>query len=229
MLLALLVAVPLTLRAQNYNVNDTVTEYHVKGTYYHDKFEGRKTACGEIFDQNLFTAAHWKIKMGTYVLVTNKNTGLQVIVKVNDRCPKRGVIDMSKRAARSIGIKGCQPVTMRILPEGYEAMCEAQDALFDSVSSRLSPHTETEKETSSSAQTLEQKYNLAIGTVENHGQAFELISRLPKKYQEKAIINTIEDNILTIILEVGLPKKKAEQLRLELKYKFKECQVIPKE
>lgn len=122
--------------AQNYSPNDTVTEYPLKGTYYHNKFEGRKTSSGEIFDQNLFTAAHWKIKLGTYVLVTNRNTGLQVIVKVNDRCPKKGVFDMTRRAAHSIGIKGCQPVTVRLLEGDYSEQCEAQDSQFDSVPSR---------------------------------------------------------------------------------------------
>ena len=130
-------ALPLGSRAQSYDVNDTVTEYPMKGTFYHNKFEGRKTASGEIFDQNLFTAAHWKIKKGTYVLVTNRNTGLQVIVKINDRCPRRGVLDMTRRAAHAIGIRGCQPVTVRILPEGYEKICEEQDAKFDSVPSRF--------------------------------------------------------------------------------------------
>ena len=124
--------------AQNYDINDTVTEYPMKGTFYHNRFEGRKTASGEIFNQNLFTAAHWKIKLGTYVLVTNQNTGLQVIVKVNDRCPRRGVIDMTRRAAHSIGIKGSQPVTVRILAGDYEEICEAQDSRFDSVPSMLS-------------------------------------------------------------------------------------------
>ena len=51
---------PLWAAAQNYAVTDTVTEYPNKGTFYHDRFEGRKTANGEIFDQNKFTAAHWK-------------------------------------------------------------------------------------------------------------------------------------------------------------------------
>lgn len=129
-----------TVSAQNYSTEDTVTEYPNKGTYYHDKFEGRKTANGEVFDQNAFTAAHWRIKLGTHILVTNVNTGLQVIVKVNDRCPKRGVIDLSHRAANAIGIRGCQPVTVRLLPDGYEEQCLAQDEAFDSVRSRLSPN-----------------------------------------------------------------------------------------
>ena len=40
------------------------------GTYYADRFVGRKTSCGEIFRQNQYTAAHKTIPMGTYLLVT---------------------------------------------------------------------------------------------------------------------------------------------------------------
>ena len=120
--------------AQGFAAHDTVTEYPHQGTYYHDRFVGRKTASGEIFDQNKFTAAHWKIKLGTLVLVTNRNSGLQVIVKVNDRCPRRGVLDLSHRAAQAIGIRGSQPVTVRILPDGYEGRWAGQEKTFDSVS-----------------------------------------------------------------------------------------------
>lgn len=241
MTLAMLMAIPLTSRAQNYNVNDTVTEYPMKGTFYHNKFEGRKTASGEIFNQNLFTAAHWKIKMGTYVLVTNRNTGLQVIVKINDRCPKRGVIDMTRRAANGIGIKGCQPVTVRILPEGYAELCEQQDFKFDSVSSRfatgelaLKPGAAGNRATPSvsqpaAPQNADPRYNIAIGSAENHGQAFDMISKLPRQYQEKAVINSIEDKTLTVILEVRLPQRKAEELRQKLDSTFKGCRVIDSE
>ena len=122
--------------AQNYSSDDTITEYPNKGTYYHDMFEGRKTSNGEIFDQNKFTAAHWKIKLGTYVMVTNRNNGMQVIVRVNDRCPKHGVFDLSHRAANAIGIKGMQPVNVRLLGDGWHEKWLAQETMFDSVSSR---------------------------------------------------------------------------------------------
>ena len=145
----LLTLLPIMAKGQNYYITDTVTEHNNFGTYYHDRFEGRKTANGEIFDQNKFTAAHWKIKLGTLVMVTNKNSGLQVIVKVNDRCPKHNVLDMSHRAANAIGIRGCQKVTVRILPEGngYEERWAAQETMFDSVRTRLSNNPEAEPAT----------------------------------------------------------------------------------
>lgn len=133
----LLLFAGVTVSAQKFSSTDTVTRYSLKGTIYHNKFEGRKTANGEIFNHNLFTAAHRKFKFGTLLLVTNKNTGLSVIVKVNDRCPKKTVLDMTRRAAYGIGIKGCQPVKVRVLPPTYEEAWASQDALFDSVASRF--------------------------------------------------------------------------------------------
>lgn len=229
----MLAALSPTLLAQNYNVNDTVTEYPMKGTFYHNRFEGRKTASGEVFNQNLFTAAHWKIKMGTYVLVTNRNTGLQVIVKINDRCPRRGVLDMTRRAANSIGIKGCQPVTVRILPEGYEARCEAQDALFDSVASRLAPGVATTPQNTPSATTgaatTKQRYNLVIGTAENHGEAFEMISKVPKKYQGMATLDSVSENAFIVTLTTNLTKKDASSLCKSMKHLFPDIKMTPTE
>ena len=112
--------------AQNYSASDTTTEYNATATYYADKFVGRKTSSGEVFSQDKYTAAHHSIKFGTLVLVTNKKNGQQVIVKVNDRCPRRGVIDLTRKAIRAIGIKGSGKVTIRLLPKSYQSAWEQQ-------------------------------------------------------------------------------------------------------
>lgn len=220
-----------SLVAQNYSTGDTVTEYPNKGTFYHDKFEGRKTASGEVFDQNAFTAAHWRIKLGTYIMVTNQNTGLQVIVKVNDRCPKHGVIDLSRRAATAIGIRGCQPVTVRLLPEGYEQRCMEQDSQFDSVHSRLRPKPQpaaTPLAEPTSVHHTEEHYNLTLCSVASHGEAYGSIQKLPAKYQGKALVETTDESgDLRISLDVRLPKSEAEALRLALADKFPQAVVVP--
>ena len=72
------------------------------GTYYADRFVGRKTSCGEIFRQNQYTAAHKTIPMGTYLLVTYPVTEQQVVVRVNDRCPRAGILDMTKLAVDTL-------------------------------------------------------------------------------------------------------------------------------
>ena len=217
------------LRAQTSSVTDTVTEYPNKGTFYHDLFEGRKTASGEIFDQNKFTAAHWRIKLGTYVMVTNRNSGLQVIVKVNDRCPKHGVFDMSHRAATAIGIRGMQPVTVRILPDGYEERWAAQETMFDSVHSRLTPKTDIDKTTISNSNSKREGecYNLLLGTASNHGEVFTMTRRLPATYRDHVIVESLDaSDSLRLTLDVRLSKKQAEQLTRTLRNTFPKAQLI---
>ncbi|ALR31059.1 hypothetical protein ATE47_11220 [Chryseobacterium sp. IHB B 17019] len=74
-------------------------------SYYHDKFNGRKTASGEIFDNAKFTAANRTLPFGTNIKVTNLNNGKEVIVKINDRGPFHAsrALDMSKAAFDEIG------------------------------------------------------------------------------------------------------------------------------
>ena len=73
-------------------------------SYYHDKFNGRKTASGSRFNNSKYTAAHKKLPFGTRVKVTNEANGKFVIVKITDRGPfvKTREIDLSKRAFMDI-------------------------------------------------------------------------------------------------------------------------------
>ena len=73
---------------------------NVHASYYHDKFNGRRTASGQKFDNNKLTAAHKTLKFGTKVKVTNPKNQKSVIVTINDRGPftKGREIDLSKKA-----------------------------------------------------------------------------------------------------------------------------------
>lgn len=72
--------------------------------YYSDYFQGRPAASGEIFDQNILTAAHNGYAFGTRVRVTNLANGNSVIVKINDRMKSdsKVLIDLSRRAAAEL-------------------------------------------------------------------------------------------------------------------------------
>lgn len=76
-----------------------------KASYYAMKYQGRKTASGELFDQKAMTAAHKRLPFGSKVKVTNVANGKSVVVRVNDRGPfVRGrIIDLSKSAFQRIG------------------------------------------------------------------------------------------------------------------------------
>lgn len=88
-------------------------------SYYHDKFNGRKTASGEVFDNSKLTAANRTIPFGTKIKVTNLNNGKEVIVRINDRGPFHASrsLDMSRAAFEEIGDarSGKIPVKYEIL------------------------------------------------------------------------------------------------------------------
>jgi len=72
--------------------------------FYGDKFQGKKTASGEVFDKNGLTASHKKLPFGTKVKVTNVENGKSVVVTVNDRmaASNPAVIDVTRRAAEEL-------------------------------------------------------------------------------------------------------------------------------
>ena len=75
-----------------------------KASYYATKFQSKKTASGELYDNTKKTAAHKKLPFGTKVKVTNIKNRKSIIVKINDRGPfvKGRIIDLSGSAFSSI-------------------------------------------------------------------------------------------------------------------------------
>ncbi len=73
-------------------------------SYYADRFTGRKTASGRIFNNQKYTAAHRKLPFGTKVRVTNEKNGKSVVVEITDRGPftKGKDIDLTKKAFMEI-------------------------------------------------------------------------------------------------------------------------------
>ena len=73
-------------------------------SYYADRYHGKKTASGELYRNNLNSAAHMELPFGSMVRVTNLANRKSVVVKVNDRGAfKNGrIIDLSKSAFSSI-------------------------------------------------------------------------------------------------------------------------------
>lgn len=73
-------------------------------SYYHDKFEGRRTASGEIFKQKLFTCASNVYPIGTVLKLTNKDKNTIIFVRVNDKGELYGrTLDLSKSAFKALG------------------------------------------------------------------------------------------------------------------------------
>ncbi len=89
------------------NKKNVKTEYGV-ASFYANKFNGRRTANGEIFSQKKLTAASNTLSLNTWVRVTNLRNKKTVIVKITDRMHYRNkrLIDLSRAAAHQLGYTG---------------------------------------------------------------------------------------------------------------------------
>ncbi|SDJ76128.1 rare lipoprotein A [Catalinimonas alkaloidigena] len=100
-----------------------LTQKEGYASYYADRFQGRTTASGETFDMNQLTGAHPTLPFNTLVRITHVKTQRQVVVRINDRGPysHKRILDMSKAAARELGILGKGAVLVRLEVMGMAA------------------------------------------------------------------------------------------------------------
>jgi peptidoglycan lytic transglycosylase len=106
-------------------------------SWYGKRFHRRKTANGERYNMHANTAAHRKLPFGTILRVTNKNSGLSTLIRVNDRGPYVGkrILDLSKKAAIDIDGKGLPKVKL----EGLIANVKFEDDYYFIYSYESSP------------------------------------------------------------------------------------------
>jgi rare lipoprotein A len=110
-------------------MDPVLDESQGEASYYADKFAGKTTASGEVFDPNEMTAAHPELPFGTRVRVTRVGGEREqaVTVRINDRGPyaDNRIIDLSEAAAKRIGMIAEGVVEVRIevldLPTGEQA------------------------------------------------------------------------------------------------------------
>ena len=103
-------------------------EYNAVGyaSWYGPGFHGKKNACGSTFDENSNCAAHRTLPLPCIARVHNLKNGKSVKVLVTDRGPylrqhrhdeRKRIIDLSKGAARRLGINGLGYVHVESLPK----------------------------------------------------------------------------------------------------------------
>jgi rare lipoprotein A len=89
-------------------------------SWYGPGFHGRKTANGETFNMDALTAAHRWLPFGSLVGVQKMINGRSVDVRINDRGPfiKQRIIDLSRAAAKALGLGGTKQVELTLLDKG---------------------------------------------------------------------------------------------------------------
>jgi rare lipoprotein A (peptidoglycan hydrolase) len=117
---------PLPSQKQTPDTDTGSATAHLKNTgkvqvgmasWYGGCFHGRRTASGIRFNQFGLTAAHRTLPFGTLVRVTNQRTRKSCVVQITDRGPYAHgrIIDLSKGAARVIGMPGVARVSLEVV------------------------------------------------------------------------------------------------------------------
>ncbi len=91
-------------------------------SYYAEKFHGKRTANGEVYDMYGISGAHQTLPLNSIVKVTNLENNNELVIKVNDRghFVKGRIFDCSYGAAVKLGFisKGTAIVKVEIIEIG---------------------------------------------------------------------------------------------------------------
>jgi rare lipoprotein A len=92
-------------------------------SWYGEDFHGKPTSSGEVYDMNKVSAAHKILPLGTYVRVRNLQNNKEIDLRINDRGPfvAGRVIDLSKAAAKALGVYGPGTAPVEVVALGIAA------------------------------------------------------------------------------------------------------------
>ncbi|MBO5962907.1 MAG: septal ring lytic transglycosylase RlpA family protein [Bacteroidales bacterium] len=214
-------------------------DFTAKATYYQNRFENRRTSSGEIFSQKKYTAAHKTLPLNTLVRVTHLSNGRSVLLKVNDRCPRAGVIDLSYIAAQRILLHktGTAKVKVELLGDEYMELWEKQNDLFemfdraemnDSVRNRDLDSVIFAKG-NKYEQTFLFTYYVRLATAANKNEAKMIIHQLPEIYKNRAkAVKVYNENFYYINIGPFISVESAEDAVENLKKNYPLAHLIKK-
>ena len=98
--------------------HDPIYSFQGSATWYRSPYKGRRSANGDVFDDDAMTAANRTLPMGTLVTVTNLKTGQSAAMTITDRGPFTPTknMDLSIASAKAVGIyySGTAPVRVDV-------------------------------------------------------------------------------------------------------------------
>ena len=170
---------------------DELFKSNVEASYYADKFHGRKTSSGEIFDMNALTAAHKTLPFGTVVKVTNLENNKSVNVRINDRGPfvAGREIDISKAAATKLDMikTGTARVSLTIVSGSTETSIAKVSAAIQKAKT-LDPN---------------KTWDIQLGAFSKRDNADALAQKLLKAGVENVVFQKTETVIRVVIRNVA--------------------------
>ena len=179
-------------------------------SYYADKYHGRKTSNGEVFNMYDLTAAHKTLPFNTKVKVTNLSNGKSVVVRINDRGPfiKGREIDLSKAAAVKIGMikSGTAKVSLEIVggSDGAANASQGEKAGGDSLQGQKSDALAKTAATSGC-----ERWNIQLGAFSSRKNASIFAADAQAAGIRHLAYQTTQSGVIRVIIK-DLPTEKVQ-------------------
>ncbi len=175
-------------------------------SWYGRDFHGKLTSNGEVYDMNALTAAHKTLPFNSVVLVTHRESGESVTVRINDRGPFVGerIIDLSHGAANKLGMveTGTAPVHLRVIrgaqssPPRNAAGTSAKKGIYsvqvgvfeDLDNARKISHQFNNSRIFAVKQSNRKWYKVLVGKYSNYEKALEPMDQMRLEGFEEAFI-----------------------------------------
>ncbi|HSH51723.1 MAG TPA: septal ring lytic transglycosylase RlpA family protein [Bacteroidales bacterium] len=191
-------------------------------SFYADKFEGRKTANGEIYYHIRKTAAHPDLPFGSVVKVTNLENHKFVVVRINDRGPfvQNRIIDLSKSAAQELEFvdKGLAKVKIELI------------ASTNDLPGKNSRNAEKSEYYRIDAQKVSPKGSgIQIGSFSTNENFLRSVERLQTKYNKPVFVEIAEadgQKLFRVIVGRFSTQHEAEKFKKKLLQEFPDCYVV---
>jgi rare lipoprotein A len=173
-----------------------------KASWIGERFQGKKTASGELFDINDLTASHATLPFGTKVKVTSQKTKKSVVVRVNNRSEVDNgrIIDLSKRAAEQIGLveEGVGVVNLEVVSAGpnkeketapVKTSSPVKTTTVTTTTTTLKTSEVASKPSSEAASSTAAKYQIQFASFFDLDNAVEFKEALKKKGISSSVDN----------------------------------------
>ena len=197
-----------------------------QASFYADKFNGEKTASGEIFSNDKLTAAHLTLPFGSMVKVTNLKNHRSIVVRINDRGPyvEGRIIDLTKMADRMLGFtnQGTAKVKIELVTPTPNISVRKQET-------RASGSGAKSYYTFIARKIQPQGYGVQTGSFRELSNLMNITDKLSEKDKKRLVIQTATVNnvrVYRVIFGQYKTRKEAERERNRIKKIYPDAFVI---
>ena len=187
-----------------------INSFSGNASWYGPGFHGKKTASGEVFDENKLTAAHRSLPLGTFVRITNVANGKNVIAKINDRGPFVGnrVLDGSKQVAKELDFidLGIAEVKVDVLGIQKSSATVANKTYAQKASTQPAPSV-------NSSSYSPEKYLVQLGAFSMQQNAENFKLSLKKEFNELDIKAVQKNNLYKVLVGPYPSRNLAEDVK----------------